>query len=146
MCSFSNFLLFLMWDNRHSQLIDFKSNKIQKQRKLGQKQSLHAWDVQNGNCVTSQVLGATLQNANWHSHCILRLTKPWHPEPSLALHHQFPLHWSMGYNWLGKTSMKPEEAFNVKPRFLQTIPHVTIHAYHTNLCPSWRNFFTEDTR
>jgi hypothetical protein len=52
---------------------------------------------------------------------------------------QFPLQWSMGYNWLGKTSGHLKKLASVKPRFLQQTPHARIHAHHTNLSPSWRH-------
>jgi len=104
-----------IFQNRQNQWIDFQSNKLQKQRTADQKWSLHLWDGKNKKCVTPQVLGASEQT-RWmtftlHTQANQTMTSSTKTCTQSA---QFPLQWSMGYNWLGKTSWTPEEAYECK--------------------------------
>jgi hypothetical protein len=80
------------------------------------------------------------KHGEWYSHCILKLTKPWHPQPSHVLYqHIFPYSDPWDTTDLAKLQGHLKKLASVKPRFLQRTPHARIHAHHINLCPSRRH-------
>lgn len=80
------------------------------------------------------------KHSEWRSHCILRLTKPWHPQLSHELNqHSFPYSDPWDTTNLAKLQGHLKKLASVKPRFLQRTPQARIHAHHTNLCPSQRH-------
>jgi len=80
------------------------------------------------------------KHGEWHSHYILRLTKPWHPQMSHVLNqHSFPYSDPWNTTDLAKLQGHLKKLAGVKPRFLHRTPHARMHAHHTNLCSSWRD-------
>lgn len=131
--------MFLTWENRQNQLSDFHSNKFRNREQLTRNDHLIC-EMEKNKMLLLKYWEQRSQHGEWHSHCILRLTKPWHPQPRHVLNqHSFPYSDPWDTTDLAKLQGHLKKLASVKPRFLQRTPHARKHAHHANLCPSWRH-------